>query len=85
MNEILNNIAKNWGTYTAAAGVLFVAFVSCMPKNPPASLAEYWQWVREGLQTAIPAARPHQPPIETPPPISPNPQPPAGPAQTPNK
>ena len=59
MNAILDNIAKNWQVYTASAGVLFVAFVSCMPKNPPASMVEYWTWVREALQTAIPAARPH--------------------------
>jgi hypothetical protein len=57
---LLQHIEKNWVAIEATGGVLFVAFVSVMPKNPPSSLAEYWQWVREGLQTAIPAARPRQ-------------------------
>jgi hypothetical protein len=54
---IAENLAKNWAVYTASAGVLFVAFVSTMPADPPSRLAEYWKWVRSALQTAIPAAR----------------------------
>ena len=54
---LVDHIMANYVAIEAAAGVLFVAFVSNMPKTPPASMVEYWQWVRDSLQTAIPAAR----------------------------
>jgi hypothetical protein len=59
---ILNNIMAHWGYYTGAAGALFVAGVCTMPPNPPVSFKELWQWVRDALQTAIPAAR-HKEPV----------------------
>jgi hypothetical protein len=34
-----------------------VAIVSTMPIDPPHSFKDLWRWVREALQTAIPAAR----------------------------
>lgn len=80
MNQFLDNLSQHWHVYAPVAGVLFVAFVSCMPKNPPKSLAEIWTWVRSSLQTAIPAARAHEPA----PPLDPAPlplAPPATPAQ----
>ena len=77
MEHFLDNLAKNWGAYSAAAGVLFVAFVSTMPKDPPSNFAVYWTWVRSALQTAIPAARHPEP--EFPPA---NPSQPDGPAPT---
>jgi hypothetical protein len=54
---ILNNLVSHWGAYSAAFSVLFVASVCTMPSNPPVSFRELWQWVRDALQTAIPAAR----------------------------
>lgn len=67
---VLGYLQKDWAAIAASAGVLFVAFVSCMPLDPPASITEYWRWVRESLQTAIPAARRnnHQDPPPNPPP-----------------
>lgn len=74
-SALMDHIQQNWVAISAAGGVLFVAVVSCMPPDPPASIRDYWHWVRESLQTAIPAARRNH----TDPP--PNPQPPAEPAQ----
>lgn len=54
---ILNHLEQNWAAISAAAAVLFIAAVSCMPPDPPSTMTEYWRWVRESLQTAIPAAR----------------------------
>jgi hypothetical protein len=56
-HAMLDNIQRNWGAYTAALGVLCVAIVSTMPIDPPHSFKDLWRWVREALQTAIPAAR----------------------------
>ncbi|MFC5861105.1 hypothetical protein ACFPT7_02240 [Acidicapsa dinghuensis] len=58
-----------------AAGALFVSAVSAMPKAFPKSAQEWWTWLRETLQSAIPARR-H---VEPDPP--PNPYQPAEPAQ----
>ena len=66
-HAILDNITRNWADYTAALGVLFVAIVSTMPIAPPTSFKDFWRWVREALQTAIPAARHPVLPQETPP------------------
>lgn len=60
--NLANQIAHHWVAVDSTAGVLFVAFVSCMPSNPPSRFADYWQWAREALQTAIPAARKHDAP-----------------------
>jgi hypothetical protein len=57
LQVIGENILRNWGAYSAALGVLFVAVVSTAPPKIPQSLQELWGWGREALQTAIPAAR----------------------------
>ena len=79
MQQFLAFVAAHWVISETALGVFLVAFISCMPKNPPASFAEYWAWMRSALQTAIPAARPHEPasPLDSPLPLST----PADPAQ----
>lgn len=69
---IFNHIQQNMTAILASAGILFVAVVSCMPPDPPSSLRDYWHWVRESLQTAIPAARRNH---------DQNPTPPADPAK----
>ena len=51
------NMVGHWGEYAATLGVLGVAVVSCIPERVPKSLQEWWTWMRESLQTAIPAAR----------------------------
>jgi hypothetical protein len=57
LQMISDNILRNWGAYSAALGVLFVAVVSTAPIEPPTSFKDLWRWGREALQTAIPAAR----------------------------
>lgn len=75
MNEMLNavghNLAQHITSIGVGSGLLLFTFINCMPAHPPTSLEEYWAWVREALQTAIPA-RYHS---------TPNPQAPAEPAQ----
>jgi hypothetical protein len=46
--------------YLTTLGVLFVAFVCTMPANLPQTLQDWWTWCRDGLQTAVPAARARQ-------------------------
>lgn len=68
-HAVAGNIQRNWGAYTAVVSMLFVAFVGTMPIAPPSSFTDLWRWVREALQTAIPAARhpvlPQEAPTET--------------------
>ena len=59
---ILGNIERNWADYTAGLSVLFVAGVCVMPPKFPKSFQEWWTWLRDTLQTAIPAAR-HKEPV----------------------
>jgi hypothetical protein len=39
------------------SGALFVVFIHTMPRRPPESMVEYWEWVREALQTLLPIKR----------------------------
>ena len=41
---IAENVLRNWGAYSAALGILFVAIVSTMPARIPKSLQELWAW-----------------------------------------
>lgn len=80
------NITKNVPEYVTLIGGLAVAGVCTMPAKCPLlsqdnPLQEVWTWLRDALQTAVPAARVNHYQVVPPP----NPQPPAGPAQTPNK
>lgn len=61
-------LAYHWAAISAFAGVAAVAFVCTMPPNRPRSLDEWWTWLRNGLQTAVPAARHNENPT------SPNPK-----------
>jgi len=58
MNALLDAVAYNLyqhlTTIGVGSGVLFFAIVHNMPEIPPASMQEYWTWVRDSLQTAIP-------------------------------
>jgi len=69
MNEFLQaighlgaTVANNLSTHLAAEGgvgvLLFGVFVHTMPPQLPSSLQEYWTWVRDALQTALPVRRP---------------------------
>ena len=60
MNLVLQNLASHWQAYGAAATALSVAAICCMPAERPRSLDAWWKWMRDSLQTAVPAARAHQ-------------------------
>jgi hypothetical protein len=64
-NHILEHIARHGREYGVGGGALFIAIISTMPKTPPASFGEFWTWIRESLQTAVPSARAtHVPPVD---------------------
>jgi hypothetical protein len=53
------HVARNAEAYIAGIGALFVASVCAMPAKIPASVQEFWTWLRDSLQIAVPAARSH--------------------------
>lgn len=55
-----NHIERNWEIYTTAAGALFVAGICMMPETFPKTAQDWWSWMRNTLQTAVPAARARQ-------------------------
>ena len=62
MHEILDAIAKDFLTHLTSigvgSGVLFFAIIHNMPEHPPVNMQEYWTWVRDSLQSAIPVRQP---------------------------
>jgi hypothetical protein len=72
-NWIISFLAAHDVAVCSIASVLAAAFIHTMPAKFPGSLQEMWSWVRDGLQTAIPARRTEAPA---------NPTMPAGPAQS---
>lgn len=79
LEAILSHVSKNWEAYSAGAGALALATIICMPVKFPRSLDDWWTWLRNSLQTAIPAR--HAPASIDPP----NPIQPATPAQPPKE
>lgn len=61
------HIASNLGIYFTTFGAILIAGIATMPERIPGSLQDWWAWVRNALQTAIPAARHAPPPVPTPP------------------
>lgn len=65
MNDLLHALAalvrlitEHLATvFEVGSGALFIAIVSTMPKKVPTRFQDYWDWVRDSLQTAIPATR----------------------------
>lgn len=54
---VIRHLEHHVAFYSASASALFVAGVCTMPSALPRTLQEWWTWIREALQTAIPAAR----------------------------
>ena len=54
---IVNYIGVHWEEFTAAATVLFIAAVCCLPENRPKSVDDWYAYIRHTLQTSIPASR----------------------------
>ena len=51
------HIARNIPEYITFIAALFVAGVCCMPATRPKGIDDWWTWLRDTLQTAVPAAR----------------------------
>jgi hypothetical protein len=56
-HAIYVTILRDWKPEIEGLSVLFVAGVCVMPPAFPKSFQEWWTWLRDTLQTAIPAAR----------------------------
>ena len=70
MHEILTLLAQHITAAGFGGGALLIAAITCMPAKRPRSLDEFYAYVRDALQTAIPAGKRH-----------PDPPPPGEPAQ----
>lgn len=57
MNQFWQFILAHQGVAGGAVAALFVAGVCTMPALFPKTAQEWWTWVRDALQTAVPAAR----------------------------
>ena len=51
------HVIQHLAEYLTTVGLLFVAFVCTMPQKIPQAAQDWWTWCRDGLQTAVPAAR----------------------------
>lgn len=64
MNELMNAIGQNLAQHLTSigvgSGVFLFSFIHNMPEAPPSSMQEYWTWVRDSLQTAIPIRQARQ-------------------------
>jgi hypothetical protein len=54
---IQDHLQRNMEAYLALASAITIAGVCMMPKNRPKSIDDWWTWLRDTLQTAVPAAR----------------------------
>ena len=61
------HLIANWEGYMALFSAICIASVCMMPEKIPSSFQDWWTWLRNTLQTAIPAARHHPNPPTDPP------------------
>lgn len=59
---IQSHIMRNLPEYLTFVGAVAIASVVTMPRAIPRSIDDLWTWMRDALQTAVPAARNHQNP-----------------------
>ena len=62
LNAMREHFIQHLPEYLTTLGLLAVAFVCTMPQKMPGfpsdhPIQEWWTWLRDGLQTAVPAAR----------------------------
>ena len=57
LEAIRAHIMSNFAEYITLASALAIATIVKMPPQIPKSLQDWWTWMRDSLQTAVPAAR----------------------------
>lgn len=55
------HLLRNLPEYLTFCGALAIAAACTIPAKIPSSMQELWTWFRDIVQTAVPAARNHQP------------------------
>lgn len=63
MHEILTLLAQHATAAGFGGGALLVAAITCLPESRPRTLDQLYTYVRDALQTAIPAGKRHPDPI----------------------
>jgi hypothetical protein len=54
---LLTQIKEHMAAYGIGGGVIVLAWVAHWPEKPPSSFQDWWTWVRQTLQTALPISR----------------------------
>lgn len=57
MSQFFQHIAQHLAAYGFGSGLLILGLITTMPALIPKSWQDIWTWVRNALQTAVPAAR----------------------------
>ena len=55
--DVFNFLNNHWTQMGLGGGVLGIAAIHTMPKVRPRTLDEFYAWIRDAFQTAIPAGR----------------------------
>lgn len=71
MTAFWQGMAQHMAAYGIGSGVLIVAIITTWPQVPPKTWMDWWTWIRDALQTAIPARPAHRQPSDIPPPQPP--------------
>jgi len=54
---VQEHLTRNVPEYITLCSAIVIAGVCMMPKNRPKTIDDWWTWMRDTLQTAVPAAR----------------------------
>jgi hypothetical protein len=65
-----NHVSANAGAYGTASIALGLSVAKNIPPQFPKSVQEWWTWMRDSIQTALPISRANSVPI---PPVAPTP------------
>jgi len=57
MKDILTYLGSNLNYILSALGLFFLAVINSMPPQIPSTVNEWYLWLRDSLQTAIPINR----------------------------
>ena len=57
LQAVIDHVTRHETIYLGALSAVGIAGVCTMPALIPKSIQEWWTWIRDTLQTAVPAAR----------------------------